>query len=202
MGTAHGLAMLFTTIAIALGIVAISTHHWVDMKATYATTTNENFIGLYEACYSYSFPQTSGCNVITDTGRSTDTICGDHTYGQMYDYFRAMQAMATLSVIVGITAWIIGLIRSICTSRFTTPSVIEGGLTALSVALSLIAWALFTYFVLQWYGCGESYCTIAARGTVAASDFECGFRYSYALSVASTACFLLGSSCFFAGSRA
>lgn len=197
MGTAHGLGVVFTMIAIALGIISTVTHHWLDMDGVYTGSHNELTVGLFETCYNNDgLVQSSGCNINTDVGHPSDTICDDHTVGQMRQYFRAMQAFTIAAVVFALIAFIFGFARAVAKNRFTTPSMFEGTMTALAAIFSLITWALFVHFCIYWYGCGESYCSVQSQG---ASRFSCGFNYSFALSVASTGFLLLSSSLFFAG---
>ncbi|CUF99365.1 membrane-associated protein, putative [Bodo saltans] len=128
-------------------------------------------------------------------GHASDTICGDHTVGQMWQYFRVMQAFTIAAVGCAIIAFIFGFARGCATRRFTTPSVFEGTFTMLGCIFSIITWALFLHFTLEWYGCGQSFCDVQAQGS---NSFACGYNYSFALSVASSGFLLMASAVFFA----
>jgi hypothetical protein len=197
MGSGHGTGVFLTSVAISLGVISTVTHHWLDMEGTYIAGTSYNTmnVGLFETCSSKSLAGTSGCDRNTEVGQPSDTICDDHTVGQMRQYFRAMQAFAIAAVVCGIIAFIFGFARGCAKRRFTTPSVFEGTFTLLAAICSTIAWALFLHFTLEWYGCGESYCSVRAQG---ASSFSCGYNYSLALAVASTGILLISSAVFFA----
>ncbi|CUF99385.1 Hypothetical protein, putative [Bodo saltans] len=197
MGSGHGTGVFLTSIAISLGVISTVTHHWLDLQGTYnlGTSYNTMDVGLFETCNSQSLSGSSGCSRNTENGHASDTICGDHTVGQMWQYFRVMQAFTIAAVGCAIIAFIFGFARGCATRRFTTPSVFEGTFTMLGCIFSIITWALFLHFTLEWYGCGQSFCDVQAQGS---NSFACGYNYSFALSVASSGFLLMASAVFFA----
>lgn len=195
MGSGHGTGVFFTFLAIVLGVIATVTHHWLDMNGDYTVSHNTVKVGLFETCSSQSLTGSSGCDINTDIANPDDKICGDHTVGQMRQYFRAMQAFTIAAVVFALVAFIFGFARGCAKRRFTTPSVFEGTFTTLACIFSIITWALFLHFTLEWYGCGQSYCSVAGQG---ANNFSCGYNYSFALAVASSGFLLLSAAIFFA----
>ncbi|CUG67737.1 membrane-associated protein, putative [Bodo saltans] len=185
-------AVVLAFTGTVLAAVATGTMYWVYVEGTIGFTATER-VGLFETCASTSTRDGEECQSYSSGDGNDDIICGDHMSNQATKFMKGLQSMSILSASFGFLAFVVAVLRNV--TRHSSSSgprgCFEAVLAFLGAACAFVTWTVFVYFILSWVGCGTSFCELQ-KGNATWESFQCGFHYSFAMSVAASA--LLGAS--------
>jgi hypothetical protein len=195
------IAIVLAFVATILAAAATGTLYWVSMEGTYQGLEVKQQMGLFKTCADS--PVTSECFSNTySSDDEDDVICGDHTGSQANAFVKGLQALSILSACFGGLAVAAAVVRTMFGghSLISRPSfgLWEAVLAYLGALCAFVTWTVFTYFVLSWLYCGKSVCSII-EGGYPWSTFQCGFHFSYAMSVAASVLLTASGTCFIVG---
>ena len=174
-------------LGVALAIVAVSTRGWVVHTGTDERGSRlKTELGLFKVC-AYANDEELLCQKLVDPNLNDRTCDSDRTVSDINAYVRAMQAMCIIAILVGVAAVMTGGAKASGQIAITAP--VDGALSFVAAAVSVITFVLFAVFYGTWVRCGSSMCHDMCRNL---TDCTCGLNYSFGLCVVAFVSFVVG----------